>query len=218
MKEMLAGLTNSVSQKHQERTQPTQARSRKTVNKILDAAAELLDESGLAGFNTNVLAERAEIRIRTIYRYYPSKIAVIAALWQQMVSEWDQWLAEGMEAIADPKQDPVAAWLDMAEQYIDWMSKRKGALAVRRTIRAVPELHALEWETDDYFTKQLSKALRIRGVNKPASRRRIFSKQMLETANVVIHSELIRHGGVRRDVRKELYRMQELYMLDFLQD
>ena len=35
---------------------------------------------GVVAFTTNLLAERSGIRIRTIYRYFPSKLGILTAL------------------------------------------------------------------------------------------------------------------------------------------
>ena len=59
------------------RALPVQNRARETVLRILECAAALIDEVGIEGFNTNLLAERASVRVRTIYRYYPTKLAIL---------------------------------------------------------------------------------------------------------------------------------------------
>ena len=59
---------------------PRQARSRATVDAILEAAAQLLEVVGERGFNTNAVAERAGVSIGSLYRYFPNKRAVLAAL------------------------------------------------------------------------------------------------------------------------------------------
>ncbi len=59
---------------------PTQARSRRTVEFILDAAAYILAERGLAGFTTNHIAERAGVNIASLYQYFPDKAAILDAL------------------------------------------------------------------------------------------------------------------------------------------
>lgn len=46
---------------------------------ILAAARELLDESGFAAFNVDVIAERTGIAKTTIYRRWPTKGALVAA-------------------------------------------------------------------------------------------------------------------------------------------
>ena len=62
------------------RKQPSQRRSRETVGIILEAAARILEKDGLAGFNTNAVAERAGVSIGSIYQYFPNKDALILAL------------------------------------------------------------------------------------------------------------------------------------------
>jgi len=62
------------------RKNPEQARSRATVDVVIEAAAQLLEAAGERGFNTNAVAERAGVSIGTLYRYFPDKQAVLLAL------------------------------------------------------------------------------------------------------------------------------------------
>lgn len=57
------------------RKTPKQARSRNTVEVILEAATRILQEGGLAAFNTNAVAERAGIGVASLYDYFPGKNA-----------------------------------------------------------------------------------------------------------------------------------------------
>src|SRR5208337_3897634 len=91
------------------RRQPVQERAHKTVDLILDTAASLLAEAGIEAFNTNLLAQRAGLRIRTIYRYFPNKLAVMTALAERMAAEWDGWF-DGFRALSDPRADWRVAW------------------------------------------------------------------------------------------------------------
>ncbi|NJN38008.1 MAG: TetR/AcrR family transcriptional regulator [Acaryochloridaceae cyanobacterium CSU_3_4] len=59
---------------------PQQSRSQKMVQQILNAAAHILAERGLQGFNTNSVAEAAGISIGSLYQYFPNKDAMIAML------------------------------------------------------------------------------------------------------------------------------------------
>lgn len=62
------------------RKTPLQGRSAATVATILEAAAHILERHGLEGFNTNAVAERAGVSIGSLYQYFPSKDAIMAAL------------------------------------------------------------------------------------------------------------------------------------------
>jgi AcrR family transcriptional regulator len=59
---------------------PRQSRARDTVDVVLEAAAQVLEASGEAGFNTNAVAERAGVSIGALYRYFPDKAAILRAL------------------------------------------------------------------------------------------------------------------------------------------
>lgn len=66
------------------RKRPKQVRSRHTVDAILTAAEDVLLRSGLAGFNTNAVAQRAGVSIGSLYQFFPGKEAILATLVRNM--------------------------------------------------------------------------------------------------------------------------------------
>jgi AcrR family transcriptional regulator len=62
---------------------PTQARSRTRVADILKAAGALLGEVGYDGLSTNVIAERADVPVGSIYQFFEGKDDIVAALVEQ---------------------------------------------------------------------------------------------------------------------------------------
>lgn len=71
--------TGAVGRKVTPRRRPRQARSKSTVDAILTAATRVLERDGLAGFTTARVAEVAGVSVGTLYQYYPSKEAILAA-------------------------------------------------------------------------------------------------------------------------------------------
>ena len=65
------------------RKTPRQLRAKHSVDVVLEAAAQLLEATGEAGFNTNAVAERAGVSIGTLYRYFPDKASILRALAQR---------------------------------------------------------------------------------------------------------------------------------------
>ena len=61
------------------------------------AAAHILEARGLAGFNTNAVAERAGVSIGSLYQYFPSKDAILVALMEQSLAVFSQTLAEAID-------------------------------------------------------------------------------------------------------------------------
>lgn len=62
------------------RKAPRQARAQATRDAIVEAAAHIIADSGLAGFNTNAVARRAGVSIGSLYQYFPNKDALMVAL------------------------------------------------------------------------------------------------------------------------------------------
>jgi AcrR family transcriptional regulator len=68
------------SPKLEARKRPEQARSRETVDAILAATAKLCVRDGVEKTSTNRIAETAGVSIGSLYQYFSSKEAVLAAL------------------------------------------------------------------------------------------------------------------------------------------
>ena len=62
------------------RKAPSQSRSEETVASIVEAAAQVLENEGFEGFNTNAVARRAGVSIGSLYQYFPGKDALTVAL------------------------------------------------------------------------------------------------------------------------------------------
>ncbi|MEU4541909.1 TetR family transcriptional regulator [Nonomuraea dietziae] len=58
------------------RRQPTQRRSARRVERMLDACAHLLDDVGYEALSTTRIAERAGVAIGSVYQFFPDKRAI----------------------------------------------------------------------------------------------------------------------------------------------
>lgn len=72
------------------RKAPRQARSRHTVDTILEATARVFAENGYAGTNTNLIADKAGLSVGSVYQYFPNKDSLIAALHQRHGEQMQQ--------------------------------------------------------------------------------------------------------------------------------
>ena len=79
------------------RKRPVQKRSRATVEAVLVAAARILEEQGLPGFNTNAVAERAGVSIGSLYQYFPSKDAILVALMEHSLTMFSEDLSDAID-------------------------------------------------------------------------------------------------------------------------
>jgi len=62
------------------RKRPRQARSRATVDAILEATAQVLVQHGYDKTSTNRVAERAGVSVGSVYQYFPNKEALVGEL------------------------------------------------------------------------------------------------------------------------------------------
>ncbi|MCZ7450207.1 TetR/AcrR family transcriptional regulator [Agrobacterium rhizogenes] len=62
------------------RKEPRQARSRATVETIIQAGARILSDEGWVGFTTNRIAELAGVSIGSLYQYFPDKLSLVDAI------------------------------------------------------------------------------------------------------------------------------------------
>ena len=66
---------------------PRQARSKATVEAILEAAAQVLRRDGLEGCTTARIAKRAGVSVGTLYQYFPNKEAVYTELIDRLLDD-----------------------------------------------------------------------------------------------------------------------------------
>jgi AcrR family transcriptional regulator len=82
------------------RKRPVQARSQRTVDAVLKAAAQVFTRRGYAGATTNHIAERAGVSVGSLYEYFPSKDALLVALMEAHLAEGEQVLQRAAAEIA----------------------------------------------------------------------------------------------------------------------
>lgn len=104
------------------RRTPVQQRSVTTVNFLLDAAAQILDEGGIAAYTTNAVAARAGISIGSLYQYFPNKDAITAALIHRAHEQIATTLEKAIEATAGMTLDQAL------EAMLDLMIKSQGTM------------------------------------------------------------------------------------------
>lgn len=81
------------------RKTPVQARSRATVDAIIQAATYILTKVGWEGFTTNAIAERAGVNIGSLYQFFPNKEAVIAELQRRHAVETRSDLRKALQGL-----------------------------------------------------------------------------------------------------------------------
>lgn len=86
----------------------SQERSRATVDALIEATARILVKDGFEGASTNRIAEKAGVSVGSLYQYFPSKEALVAAVIQRHTGETMQVVRDVLaEVSAQPMKHSV---------------------------------------------------------------------------------------------------------------
>jgi AcrR family transcriptional regulator len=189
-----------------------QQRAKETVDQILDNAAILLDEVGVDAFNTNLLAERAEVAVRSVYRYYPNKLAVIVGLAERQANEWQELFAQLLVPVADPGESALDAWDEALDGYVAYLMQKQGRSAIHRAMMALPQLAELNRRDNAVLADLIATAFVARGFRQSQPRLKSISRVLLDTADMAVDEALSRRGRVSQPLLVELKLMHRSYL------
>lgn len=139
------------------RRQPEQARARKNLSAMLDAAAQLINGCGTDGFSMAELARRAGVSKPALYRYFPNKQAVLLALARASFEQNHALLRDSLER--NPG-DLNAAMREAMHRYCALHRSEPFRIHLRAAMHADPELMALDFADSRHNAGLVEEALR----------------------------------------------------------
>ena len=195
------------------RVRPVQKRAQETLDLILDTAGVVLDEVGIDAFNTNLLAERAGVAVRSVYRYYPNKLAVIVGLAERQARQWQASFGELIVEMRDPEQSALDVWERVLDAYVNFLEEKRERSAIRRAMQALPQLHEVNRRDNDFLSEEIAGALKARGVREGLGALRMVGRLLLETCDGAVDDALSRSPRVPTALRSEIKRMHRCYLI-----
>ena len=125
------------------RNAPTGHKGHSTVDRIIDAAADLLEARGYEALTTNHIADAAGVNIATLYKYFANKEAILVALYVRLSRGWLEGLTHFVDQIREGGH-----WRESVCRIIDFAAERRremaGAAAIRIAIKISPELQVYD--------------------------------------------------------------------------
>jgi AcrR family transcriptional regulator len=107
----------------QTRTEPQQQRSRDKRDRVLAAAAALLQELPFDEIGTRQIADRAEVSVGSLYRFFPDKDAIFDAL----SAAWLEKVLQVMDAqLAAPPATPAELVDRVVEAFAEFFRAEPG--------------------------------------------------------------------------------------------
>jgi AcrR family transcriptional regulator len=191
------------------RKEPQQARSRATIEAILQAAAHILGERGWEGLTTNAVAEMAGVSIGSLYQYFPHKLALVEAVRRR---HFDDVLAV-LRAAADrqlPRARRIAALVDgMISVHSRYPTAHRVLLEETPRSREAGILH-------DRFAARLHQRyeaiVRANAGSASATRPRVAARVLAAAIAGVVHDAAAQGSLQSESLRLELLRLVDSYL------
>lgn len=129
--------------KTSKRATPHQDRSQRTMERVLDAAAELLEEVGFERLSTNMICKRAGLTPPALYRYFPNKYAVLKELGERLMDAQNALLEDW-----DPDADDLTRQIEhFLRETLTVTRQFKAGGWIMRSLHATPILSNVRLES-----------------------------------------------------------------------
>lgn len=193
------------------RRAPQQARGRRRIDAILDAAEQVLAESGYDGATTNAIAARAHTSIGSLYQFFPNKDAIMQALGQRYIDRCSAAFAPLLSPVAADL--PLDVWIDRIVDALDTTQKsNQGFKELFCSAATTPELAAADNAMHRQFIIGLESALAARMPHIDPERRLVCAEIGVRTAEAVMPLLAESTGERRAVVLAELKTLLSAYM------
>ncbi len=201
-----------------EKNKPRQDRAKKTYERILCAAAELLVEVGVERISTNLIAERAQITVPALYRYFPNKYSVLHALGARLMDAQNQVLQQWFDkntghSSPDRMLDDI---FDLLWATYEVTLSHSGGLEIIQALRAVGPLQEVRLNSHKLMANQFADSL-AELLQRPKDKAlELAARISIDMGYAVMEMALEDSSLSPRATLEEGARMLRLYWLDSL--
>ena len=184
------------------RKSPSQERSRRTVERILDAAARIFHEQGYAAATTNDIADEAEVSIGSLYQYFPNKDALLVTLTERHLASTTAGLIERLGDLGTETGFEVII-TSVVEFLVDQHELDDLHLLI---MHEAPRTREINVELDRARSQlvQIASGLLADRIDDPR-RRELIARMVVATIDASVHDVILRQAkGVPRDAAVDL--------------
>jgi AcrR family transcriptional regulator len=194
------------------RKSPRQERSRRTVERILDAAARIFHEQGYAAATTNDIADEADVSVGSLYQYFPNKGALLVALTARHIEDTTAGLADLLSGL-----DAEAGFEVILRAVVDFLVEQHDLDDLHLLVmHRAPRTHAINLELDRARSQLVDLASHLLAPRLEDQRRRaLIARMVVATIDASVHDVILRQPkGNERDSAVELTISTALSIID----
>lgn len=199
----------------EKRRVPTQARSRKRYEAILDAAAELFAELGFEGTTTEAIAQKAGSSIGSVYQFFGNKKAIYLAMAERLMAREEEVLQEVIVAnVGTPWEtlldSVIDAFIDLQENEPAWRALWATNLSMYGEVAELGETYL------GRIVEMTSEIVKHYGPHLKLQRRKLVALTLVEAIAAMLMVSYRYPSPLRDSMLKESKRMVQLYAADVL--
>lgn len=201
---------NSTSPERPVRKEPTQARSRETVRRLLEAADAEFAEQGYHTAQVTRIAQQAQVSVGALYRFFPDKAALADALRDRYLEAAAQGYRDMLDRVAGP-DDVLPTFATVLAFAADLQQAHRGYY--RLTLDRLPD-DVVSWASSvrEQMVADFSATVRSVGIDASPSVEFVFTV-VVEQVHAVL-AGLGPDDADREERLRHLTRMVGLYVAD----
>lgn len=181
---------------------PRQARAQATFERLLETAQSLLEESGIEGFNSNAVVDRAGMTPPAFYRYFPNKHALLQELGQRLMTIQNQIILDIPVDRRLSKSEFIDLSKKMLERTVEVTKDFRGGYALLVSLRAIPELRPVRLQSHEQMAAVLTERAPVMGIDGDRDYLMAKSRLVIETGYAAVEMLFetgFRHQGIILD-------------------
>lgn len=192
------------------RRRPTQERSQRKFDQLLQVSRELLIEVGFESFTCEEVAHRAGLPIGTLYQFFQNKYVIVCELDRQDA------IAVKAELAAFAKELPSLDWLRFLAKLVDHMAilwaKDPSRRAVWLAVQSTPATRATAAVVERELAAEVAYVLGPLTPKTPRERRKIIAEVIVHVVYSMLNFS-IRDGQSHSEAVMELKRLLGAYLI-----
>lgn len=148
------------------RVAPQQGRAKRTIDRILDTAGELIVEAGPSGLRTSRIAERADMPIGLIYRYFKDAAAIERAFVERVMSDVEAAITRALGAITETTEegaDVEALVESVIDAILSRFAENTGAIELINAISATESYKTADRESNVRLAQAMAEIFKRAG-------------------------------------------------------
>jgi AcrR family transcriptional regulator len=164
----------------------------------------------------NALAALASVDLPTLHTHFRDKTAVLLALYEKTMSERTGGILAMIQQLRSGTETETISWVhSQVDKLVDLQLENPAHVALRRAIRAVPELSAADEMSNAAFAQAIDFALRSVLPQMDARRSRTVARTVVEAGTALVEYCAM-HPKEARDMSREIGVMVVGYVREVL--